>query len=244
LQNDSFIQLNLSAFHIFGESTRQVPDVLTERHQAYTYVLLLFVSVSIFMLALARNRNTDSFRVVFQSVFKVYGIDQFIKENLRIESASSVFLIANYFISASLCTFLALQRGMGLSYSESLLIAVLAPLVLFAVETLFIPMVGFIAGDNRLHVITREHTLTGFQFSGLVCTVLSFFWVLHTFDDRLMLFLFTITILFQLILRVVKEFWCVLQAGVMWYYIILYLCTLEILPLLAAFQYVSEVFLR
>jgi len=115
---------------------------------------------------------------------------------------------------------------------------------LFAVETLFIPMVGFIAGDNRLHVITREHTLTGFQFSGLVCTVLSFFWVLHTFDDRLMLFLFAITILFQLILRVVKEFWCVLQAGVMWYYIILYLCTLEILPLLAAFQYVSEVFLR
>ena len=182
--------------------------------------------------------------MVFQSVFKVYGIDQFVKENLRIESASSVFLIVNFFISTSLCTFLALQRSLGLSYSESFILAITAPLALFLVETSFVPLVGYIAGDNRLHLLTREHTLTGFQFTGLICTGLSFFWVLHTFNDQWLLFLFTLTIAFQLIIRIVKEFWCVLQAGVMWYYIILYLCTLEILPLLAAFQYVSDVFLR
>jgi len=155
------MQLNLKVFQFFGGSSGQVPDVLTERYQAYTYLLLLFVSAGLFIM-----------------------------------------------------------------------------------ETAFVPMVGLIAGDHRLHLLTRDHTLTGFQFTGLVCTGISFFWVLHTFSDHLMIILFATTLLFHILLRLIKEFWCVLQAGVMWYYIILYLCTLEILPLLAAFQYVSDVFSR
>ena len=68
------MQLNLKVFQFFGGSSGQVPDVLTERYQAYTYLLLLFVSISIVVLALARSRNNQSFRVIFQSVFKIVGV--------------------------------------------------------------------------------------------------------------------------------------------------------------------------
>jgi len=50
-----------------------------------------------------------------------------------------------------------------------------------------------------------------------------------------------VIVLFNLmnLVRVIKNSIVVIGAGVSWYYIILYFCTLEILPLFVAYHYVE-----
>jgi hypothetical protein len=125
----------------------------------------------------------------------------------------------------------------------SLLLSFLIPIILFGLETLGLYLAGSLSGEmKRLHVPVLN-TLTVSQFSGLLFSIIALFWIMNPNADKLFLSLYLALICLKSITRVLKNSTNVLSSGVRWYYLMLYFCTLEILPLFVGVYYVVKNFL-
>jgi hypothetical protein len=82
--------------------------------------------------------------------------------------------------------------------------------------------------------------VVGAQALGVVYFVLTTLWILQP-DYVEVIFQAAIWIFIgESIFRILKSVAVVLRQGVTWYYIILYFCTLEILPYLVTYFYVMQ----
>ncbi len=202
------------------------------------------LSVSFAMIAVSRMSNNRSISTVMSVFFRNTSVDQVLKENMRLNSLSSVLLILNYFISFSLCTFILFNRIILLEVVWSVLFAVAVPLIWFILEILGLLTIGWLTGEQKRVEISIINTLTGSQFSGLVLSVIALFWIMNPDLNRLFLALFIAVICLKFSTRLLKNSIAVLSSGVPWYYLILYFCTLEILPLFIAYYYVLKNFME
>jgi len=172
---------------------QEVPEYLDYRTQTYTLLLIGVLSISFAVIAISRMSNSRSIATVILVFFRNTSVDQILKENMRLNSLSSVLLVINYFVSFSLCIFILFNRLFLLEAKWSLVIALSIPFLWFVLEIIGLLMIA------------------------LLC--LKFF------------------------TRLLKNSLAVLTAGVPWYYLILYFCTLEILPLFVAYYYLLRNFL-
>jgi hypothetical protein len=101
-----------------------------------------------------------------------------------------------------------------------------------------------ISGTNFPIVSFSANTLIGLQLNGLIYTLIALIWILNPQWSFELMMLFTVLLLLFAISRLIKNSYLVLTEGVAWYYIILYFCTLEILPLFVAFNYIRMNFLN
>jgi hypothetical protein len=166
------------------------------------------------------------------------------KENMRIGSVSSVVLLVNFFVSFALCNFIFFHRILLFDDTISLWLAFGTPLLLFLTETLGVLFVGVLSGElKRLNrVILNTFTIS--QFAGIFFTLISLFWIMNPGADKLFLSLYLAIVALKEIARLLKSSIAVLVSGVSWYYLILYFCTLEILPLFVVIIYVLKNFLK
>jgi hypothetical protein len=228
----------------FNGDLKEVPETLVLRTETYTMVLIGIVALSFLIIALTRMSNGKALQTVLGVFFKGPSIEQQLKENMRMNSFSSVLLILNYFISFSLCLFILLNRILLVDGFWSTLLALGLPIVLFMMETLGLYVIAWVTGEQKSINNTVIITLTGYQFAGLLLSVLSLFWIMNPEYNRIFLGLFLSLICLRYITRLLKNSIAVLISGVSWYYLILYFCTLEILPLFVAYLYVSKNFLK
>ena len=223
---------------------QEIPEYLDYRAQTYTLLMFGVLSLSFAMIAVSRMSNNRSISTVMSVFFRSTSVDQVLKENMRLNSLSSVLLILNYFISFSLCTFILFNRIILLEVVWSVLFAVAVPLIWFILEILGLLTIGWLTGEQKRVEISIINTLTGSQFSGLVLSVIALFWIMNPDLNRLFLALFIAVICLKFATRLLKNSIAVLSSGVPWYYLILYFCTLEILPLFVAYYYVLKNFLE
>jgi hypothetical protein len=91
--------------------------------------------------------------------------------------------------------------------------------------------------------ITLINTLTLNQLVGIIFAILALFWIMNPEFNRILMIIFLLMVSVKYIIRGLKNSIVVLINGVSWYYIILYFCTLEILPLFVVCYYVKKNFL-
>lgn len=235
---------DVSISEFFGSEMQEIPEYLDYRAQTYTLLMIGVLSLSFAMIAVSRMSNNRSISTVMSVFFRNTSVDQVLKENMRLNSLSSVLLILNYFISFSLCTFILFNRIILLEVVWSVLFAVAVPLIWFILEILGLLTIGWLTGEQKRVEISIINTLTGSQFSGLVLSVIALFWIMNPDLNRLFLALFIAVICLKFATRLLKNSIAVLSSGVPWYYLILYFCTLEILPLFVAYYYVLKNFLE
>jgi hypothetical protein len=77
------------------------------------------------------------------------------------------------------------------------------------------------------------------SFSGLVYLALSFLWLIYGQSNNLLNYSFVVLFLGAYVWRLVKAWRACVQANLEWYYLILYLCALEILPILFVWRWFS-----
>ena len=119
------------------------------RVQSFTLILTGILASSLLLVILARIRNSKAIPTVLFSFLKNSSIDQHFKENMRMESLSSIFLILNYFVCFSVCLFLFFSRILSLDLVWAIGLSVFIPIGLFALETLSILLVGAITGESK-----------------------------------------------------------------------------------------------
>jgi hypothetical protein len=109
---------------------------------------------------------------------------------------------------------------------------VIAPISLLIYDMIGIVFIGLITGEfKRLKSILLV-TITTNQITGIVLFLLALFWTLNPQFGALFFKLSVSIFLIKVLFRIIKGIYIILNNGVSLYYIILYFCTLEILPLM------------
>jgi hypothetical protein len=161
-----------------------------------------------------------------------FGFDD---EKIRPETQS--LLLINFFISFCLSTFLFF-----LTYFERIEAFVLA--LVFVVGFLIFQLINFrialLITDNwKLVSGISEINKQVWSFSGLVYLCLSFLWLIYGQANNLLNISFVVLFGAAYFWRLVKAWRACVQANLEWYYLILYLCALEILPILFVWRWFS-----
>lgn len=230
--------------HFFNGRISSVPMELDMRVQSFTLILTGILATSLLLVILARIRNSKAIPTVLSAFLKNMSIDQHFKANMRMESLSSIFLILNYFVCFSVCLFLLFSRTFSLDLAWEIGLSILIPVALFVLDTLSIILVGAITGESKKLYSSIIITLSLNQFFGLFLSLVSLLWIMNPEFNTVYLVIFGLLLVLQYLMRVLKNTVAILINGVPWYYLILYFCTLEILPLYSAYYYLVMNFAR
>jgi hypothetical protein len=230
---------------IFGGNTfSEIPTNLILRENSLYHQVIPLVIVSFIMITFAKFQNNSIFRSLFKLLFANKNFEQILKEELKIGSSSSISLVINYFFIISTCVYLSIQATTKMSMGFSIGISLAIPAGVFVLQLLSLWIIGLITKEMKLIVAPLLETIVIIEFIGFILFFLALFWVLNPQFSFYFLQTFAIILGFGFVLRFLKSLFSVLRKGVSLYYIILYFCTLEILPLFIAYYYVSKNFIN
>jgi hypothetical protein len=231
--------------HFFGNESAESADSieLFLRQSNLSHLVVPLVVLSFVMITFAKYQNNFIFRSLLKLMFANKNFEQILKEDLKLSSFSSIALVINYFFIISTCVFLSIQASMkDVSMTFSIIISLAIPLGVFLLQIASLWLIGIITREIKLIVVPLLETIVIIEFIGFILFFLALIWVLNPQFSNYFLWAFSILLGFGFFLRIIKSLFSVLRKGVSWYYIILYFCTLEILPLFIAYYYVSKEF--
>ena len=201
---------------------------LLERETQLSTQLLLIVIFCFFLIGWSGMRTNGFFNLLVKNFFKFSTKEKEFKETLKINFGSNLLLTINFFLSLSLCVFLVFQNYLSV-WNASLLAIVSSFLFLFLQQFGF-RFVAFLAGVNDITDAIVSVNRNVWQFGGIVLLVLATIWTLNLNQNTILTFSFFVILSLMLLLRIIKGLLLSFKKRIRWYYFILYLCTLEILP--------------
>lgn len=203
---------------------------LLERETQLSTLLLLIVIFCFFLIGWSGMRTNGFFSLLVKNFFKFSTKEKEFKETLKINFGSNLLLTINFFLSLSLCVFLVFQNYLSV-WNASILAIVSSFLFLFLQQFGF-RFVAFLAGVNDITDAIVSVNRNVWQFGGVVLLVLATIWTLNLNQNTILTFSFFVILSLMLLLRIIKGLLLSFKKRIRWYYFILYLCTLEILPAL------------
>ncbi|MCF8416363.1 MAG: DUF4271 domain-containing protein [Crocinitomicaceae bacterium] len=236
--------IHLLFFHFFDSSSVDIPMTLTSKENGSHFYLGILLFVAFLVLAFVRTSNNKAIISLGVLFLTATNVDQRLKETMRLSSFSSIGLLLNYFLVSFVCNMLLFESIGLFSAVTNLLLSLLIPVSLFVIQFIPIYVFLFISGTNFPIVSFSANTLIGLQLNGLIYTLIALVWILNPQWSFALMMLFTVLLFLFAVARIIKNSYLVLTEGVAWYYIILYFCTLEILPLFVAVNYIRMNFLN
>ncbi len=217
-----------------------VPENLEQRDSSFVIILTGICAISFLSLGLARFYNNKAIQTVFGVYLKREGVEQILKENLRLSSLSSVALNISYFIGSGLCIFLISHQSWKLNWNMSLIVGSTFPFLFFFIEIFGMMISGWISGEYHKIEGAITNVIIGNTVYGILFTVLALLWIMNPEKTNLFSIAFLLLFILKIVVRILKNAILVFSKGISWYYIILYFCTLEVLPLLVLNYFVTE----
>jgi hypothetical protein len=223
----------------FNSIQQQVPDQLISRNHPETMAILAIALMGTLFIGLARISNMKSIETVSKLFLNGQSMEQVLKENLRLTSVSFILLIANFFVASGLVIWLLLSAVTTFDTFILFTMAIAVPAALVLFECIGIGIVGWITGESQKVNPIISSSLVGYAFFGLAFLGLVFIWVLNPAWTPFFSIVVFCLIGVQYLSRIFKSARIVLTNGVPWYYLILYFCTLEILPISFVYYYAT-----
>ncbi|MCH2229072.1 MAG: DUF4271 domain-containing protein [Crocinitomicaceae bacterium] len=214
-----------------------IPSELTLRDQSITITVGFGLFLSFLLISFAKLIKSDVYSSMIVSLTKINGLRAFTKETYPVNKVDSLILILNYLFSAS-TILLILFNTDELVVDNKLQYAILIPFLLLIWSVLSMFFVLIITGERQVFIEPFIMKVVGAQLLGLFYFLLSLVFTLNSFDHKLLMEIIIWSFLIESVVRLFKSISVVYLKGVSWYYIILYFCTLEILPLVVAYYYV------
>lgn len=223
---------------LFTGSTADEVMQLTERSAHNSYGIIAALGICLLLISAARLRQREVFLILGQSTFLFQSITERYKSGIRENPMTSLFLILQYFIICAICIYWYNHFSLDDFSTYQTFILIAFPVILFLYQFVIISLTGVITGFRDIIQEMNQLTFTLTQSAGIVILIefiFIYFQPQFVLESKLII---GGTFLFFLILRIIRGFYHAFQLGVSWYYIILYLWTLEILPLLIVIKLV------
>ena len=209
---------------------------ITERGNESIKIILAILFISVATIALSKFNNSDLFRSITKSFFRFKLIENNFNDENRIGFGTSILLNINFILSLTICFFLAFTNF--ISGNEALFYALCFSAYLIIIQQISFRLATLLSGE---HMVSEEMgflTKQIWHFGGLLLLIIALIWSLNQqFTLSFSLFYF-FTLLTLLAYRYIKGIFLCYKIGIKWYYLFLYLCTLEIMPSLLLYNLV------
>lgn len=223
---------------IFSSPGTQEAMVLTERNTHYSFIIIAALILCLLLVSAARLRQREVFTVLGQTTFFFQRISEQYKNGIRENTLTAVFLVLQYIIISGTCIYWYNHFSLTDFNTWQTIILTAFPAILLFYHLFIVSLAGTITGLRDVIQEVNQLTLTMAQTAGIVILIEFFFIYFQPEFINQSKFIIAGTFLFFAVLRMIRGFYHVFQMGVAWYYIILYLWTLEILPLLIVLKLV------
>ena len=202
---------------------------LTERENKEEMFLFYLLILCFCLISSAKLIDKKTFKTTLSSIFRIKKINKihFI-DSVIIHPLSSFFMILNFIISLSISIYMLCIEY--ITMGDFYFYAIFAALCTVLIPVMGVLFVSFMIGDKTLQKNGLFITIRTFEFSGLFFLMLNMVKVSSLMNES---FFFLGALLFFILAylhRSIKLSLKMGKSGFLWYHIILYLCTLEIVP--------------
>lgn len=215
-------------FEIIG-SGNEVPASLSLRSEHVAIVATSLLALSFFVIALARISSRQMMYGMFRAVYKNKQLEKIVQEEYSLNNLSSFFLIVNYVISGSAMLFLSLPSKSTIDL-WMVLALVPIPFLMVFLPWFTLSFTGALTGEKNMVWESKVNTILFAHFTGLIYSLILLLWAFNMQWSGIFVRIFLGVTLFTWFYRFLRGFIFAFGKGAPWYYIILYFCTLEILP--------------
>jgi len=201
---------------------------LLEREMPLSTILLTIVIISFFLVGWSGMRTVGFITILIKNFLRISPKESEFTESLKITIGSTILLFFNFFLSLTTCFFLLLNDHLPMIQSSGF--AILTSAVFIFIQQFGYRFVSFLSGETAVLDNISTINRNTWQFGGILLLILATIWTLNLQLYKIMSFCFLIILFLVLILRIVKGLSLTFKKRIKWYYFILYLCALEILP--------------
>lgn len=198
--------------------------------------------ISLILLTTSRINTPNFILSLSKSIYKNRNVEKIVNEELPIGRIANFCLIVNFLLCFSIVFSFFLNEYYHLYGSFNWVLAISIPSYLLIAPLLYLTFIEIISGESHF---SKEIKLTNriiCEFLGLFGSLFLLVWIFNQFSHSYIrdftLYLITITYLYRLFRGFIFAF----SKGLPWYYIILYFCTFELLPIYLVFNYISGVY--
>lgn len=220
----------------------EIPESLVLRSQSYSVNLFIIVSACFILITVSKMVNSQALSL--SKLFTNLISEKSTKQIVRLNSLSSILLTINFFVSLSLAVYFFAFRGLGWGFNQSFIVGLVSAVFVFLIEVVALFVVQWLSDERKKIYPVIVHTLVGYQISGVYFAFLNLFWLVNPQLNYFFMVGFTVIVAVKYLIRITKSSFIVLSNGVSLYYIILYFCTLEILPMLIVYIFMWKNFLN
>lgn len=210
---------------------------LIERAPQLNSYLLIVALLALTFVAYARLSTPSVLSISWLRFLKMSRMESFGFDEDKIRPTSQVLLLVNYFVSFGLCTLLYLSDF--LSTQDAGLTSLLLVFLYAVYQVLNFRLALIITDLWKLKTYLAEVNKQIWSFTGLILLLLAFLWLINSHEIQLFKAIFVIVLVCAHFWRLVKAWRICVQANLEWYYLILYLCALEIAPVLLIWRWFS-----
>ena len=213
---------------------------LYPRENVLKNTLLVLIMVCVGFIGLSRLMSPNLFKIVFRDFWSLKFFNESFSDSEIISPAAHVLLSLNLFISLNICMVAALNESFVLDQLVSQTFFMLS--VFFIFQQIGFRLISYILQEpdiaKNMAVITHQI----WNFLGLFIFLLGILILLNEQHTQIIKTMVYIALFLLPFTRIVKGLIYAKSNNYGWFYIILYLCTLEILPLILLGSYFRELF--
>jgi hypothetical protein len=209
---------------------------ITERGNESIKIILAILLFCVATIALSKFNNSDLFRSVTKNFFRFKLLESNFNDENRIGFSASFLLNINFILSLTICFFLAFTNFV--SGNEALIYALCFSAYLIIIQQISFRLVALLSGENMVSEEIGVLTKQIWHMAGLLFLIIALIWALNqqsTLTVSRFYFIFFLTLF---VFRYIKGIFLCHKMGIKWYYLFLYLCTLEIMPSLLLYNLV------
>lgn len=226
----------------FQNSHQDVPvhleHVVSDSFWFVGAVLLL----GVILIAFTRIIEGSYIKGIVINFFSLKSSESLQKNQIKLDSIPSLLLLTNYLVCLLVCFVLFLNAFVTVETTSLLLWSVTCVAGIVVYQLFGLAIAAWVTGEAEFIKENVIQTIAGFQFAGIIYLILAIFWYLYPGFRIELFYSFAVVIIVLLSIRLIRGIVSSLIFGVPWYYIILYFCTLEILPILVTYYYVAQNF--
>ena len=209
---------------------------ITERGNESIKIILAILLFCVTTIALSKFNNSDLFRSITKSFFRFKLIENNFNDENRIGFGTSILLNINFILSLTICFFLAFTNFV--SGNEALIYALCFSAYLIIIQQISFRLVALLSGEHMISEEIGVLTKQIWHMAGLLFLIIALIWALNQQSTLAISRFYFIILLTLFAFRYIKGIFLCHKMGIKWYYLFLYLCTLEIMPSLLLYNLV------
>ena len=209
---------------------------ITERGNESIKIILAILLFCVATIALSKFNNSDLFRSITKSFFRFKLIENNFNDENRIGFGTSILLNINFILTLTICFFLAFTNFVA--GNEALIYALCFSAYLIIIQQISFRLVALLSGEHMVSEEIGVLTKQIWHMAGLLFLIIALIWALNQQSTLAVSRFYFIILLTLFAFRYIKGIFLCHKMGIKWYYLFLYLCTLEIMPSLLLYNLV------